>query len=259
MFWGLEELGLLNSYSHAIDDLQRRVPMWLILLAGVIIVPFVEELVFRYGLRFKKGLITIMPSLLVIVAVIYGFYYLPLIGALLLMALLVSALVFYFTKIDIITHLLNHLWTRRYGIVFYLVALIFGLVHITNYTDFNYASAAILLVPVLVAPQFIGGLLIGYMRVKYGFFWGYYLHAGSNAFLFTIGIIFISEIEEKINISKDNYTIKVEEHLRKSSNDSMVKFVKNDSVSIINYSLHDVIHVLLNKDRSAGRQNSILL
>ena len=51
----LEETGLLKPEGHKIEQLMREIPIWLLILLGVIIVPFVEELIFRLWLRLEHN------------------------------------------------------------------------------------------------------------------------------------------------------------------------------------------------------------
>ncbi|CAM1347433.1 CPBP family intramembrane glutamic endopeptidase [Tenacibaculum insulae] len=62
---------------------------------------------------------------------------------------------------------------------FYLFAIAFGLIHITN---FKISTNVILLAPILVAPQTILGGYLGFIRVRFGLQWSILLHASYNAF-----------------------------------------------------------------------------
>lgn len=70
-----------------------------------------------------------------------------------------------------------------YKIAFYTFAIIFGLVHITNYT---LTTNVILLTPFLIAPQTILGGYLGFIRVRFGLHWSILLHACYNAFFMTM-------------------------------------------------------------------------
>ena len=64
--------------------------------------------------------------------------------------------------------------------IFYLVALLFGYIHITN---FELSTTVLLLSPLLVAPQISVGLLLGMVRVKFGLLWSMGMHALYNFIL----------------------------------------------------------------------------
>ena len=70
--------------------------------------------------------------------------------------------------------------------VFYLFAIIFGLVHLSN---FQITPYVILFTPILVAPQIILGGYLGFIRVRFGLQWSILLHACYNAFFMTMGFL----------------------------------------------------------------------
>lgn len=72
---------------------------------------------------------------------------------------------------------------KHFKIAFYIFAVIFGLVHITN---FKTTTNVLLLAPVLVAPQIILGGYLGFIRVRFGLIWSILLHASYNAFFVLI-------------------------------------------------------------------------
>lgn len=68
---------------------------------------------------------------------------------------------------------------KYFKAAFYFFAVIFGLVHITNFTM---TTNVLLLAPILVLPQIVLGCYLGFIRVKFGLGWGMLLHACYNAF-----------------------------------------------------------------------------
>lgn len=73
--------------------------------------------------------------------------------------------------------------------VFYTFAIVFGLIHITN---FNITAQVLLLAPILVLPQTILGTYLGFIRIRFGLGWSILLHASYNGFF--IFISFISDL-----------------------------------------------------------------
>ncbi|WP_394748691.1 CPBP family intramembrane glutamic endopeptidase [Spongiimicrobium salis] len=63
---------------------------------------------------------------------------------------------------------------------FYASAILFGFVHFFN---FEFSLPALLMAPLLVAPQLIMGFFLGYIRVKLGLRWSILLHASHNGIL----------------------------------------------------------------------------
>ncbi|AZJ32128.1 CPBP family intramembrane glutamic endopeptidase [Tenacibaculum mesophilum] len=68
---------------------------------------------------------------------------------------------------------------KTFKISFYVFAILFGLVHLTN---FGITTNVLLLAPILVAPQTILGGYLGFIRVRFGLRWSMLLHACYNAF-----------------------------------------------------------------------------
>src|SRR5690606_4152701 len=101
-----------------------------------------------------------------------------------------------------------------------------------------------------IAPQIWAGLLLGYMRVKHGFFWGFFLHAGHNAFFFGLALLTMGSLDEKLNITNDNYSMTVEERILHDPNATTRYRVGKDSIVFVNRELKDVIEVLLEKERN---------
>ncbi len=66
--------------------------------------------------------------------------------------------------------------------IFYLVALLFGYIHLTN---FELSTTVLILSPLLVAPQISVGLLFGVIRIKFGLSWSMATHALYNLILMT--------------------------------------------------------------------------
>lgn len=62
--------------------------------------------------------------------------------------------------------------THWFYMLFYLSAVIFGVYHFSNYTSLTLSFS----LPFLVTIQIIGGLLFGYVRLHYGFMYGYLTH-----------------------------------------------------------------------------------
>ena len=75
---------------------------------------------------------------------------------------------------------------NAFKIAFYAFALLFGLVHITN---FEITRNVLLLTPILIAPQAILGLYLGFIRVRFGLRWSILLHATYNAFFMGFALL----------------------------------------------------------------------
>lgn len=72
--------------------------------------------------------------------------------------------------------------------LYYLSALLFGLVHASNY---ELTESQNLLIPLIILPQLFLGFILGFVRVRYGFFYCVLLHAVYNGCLSSIAAICI--------------------------------------------------------------------
>ncbi|MEH6790911.1 CPBP family glutamic-type intramembrane protease [Parasphingorhabdus sp.] len=77
-------------------------------------------------------------------------------------------------------------WYRSiFPLVFWGQALLFGLVHVFNYTGANPAT----LLP-FILPQLVGGLIWGYARIRYGWWSNILMHMAYNL-LATSGLLYV--------------------------------------------------------------------
>jgi membrane protease YdiL (CAAX protease family) len=74
----------------------------------------------------------------------------------------------------------------NYLVFYYLSVNIFALVHFTNYRD---VSTLWFMIPLVVLPQYIGGMLFGYVRNKYGLICSIFTHSLHNGVLFGMAMI----------------------------------------------------------------------
>ena len=76
-------------------------------------------------------------------------------------------------------------FARGFPVIFWLVALAFAAIHLTNYTE----GALWVLAP-LVIPQFVVGTLLGYARVQFGLWAAILLHALHNGTAVAVVLLF---------------------------------------------------------------------
>jgi hypothetical protein len=190
---------ILESFNHLLVNLKFILPEpkslfdsdkysnWEIALIGVLVAPPLEELMFRYQLRrvnFFCAFIAI--GAFVLIANLNNHLFVVLFGLTDLICL-----------IFLIRWLNNHqkfkyrIIKATFPIVFYLIALIFGLVHITNFLNFESYGP---IINIWVLPQLFGGLVLGYTRMRYGFYSGILLHAVYNLMGIGISFLFTSKI-----------------------------------------------------------------
>ena len=238
IMYGVEKLGLVDSEKHEITKLINQYPISIIILLLVVIIPFIEELIFRLYLRFKYNYVA--QSILLLSSVTGAQNK---------------------SKLEIF---LKNFWSKNFKAIFYLSAILFGYVHIFN---FEYSTTILLLSPILVAPQFIIGLFLGYLRMKYNLILGYYMHAIHNAIFFIPFIFMIGSSEnhtfktfdyfiktEKLNIKNNDYSIKIEES--KVYTGDRISTARIDSVCFNPTSIKSMIVFLLGKDEMLIESNN---
>lgn len=133
----------------------------MLVLVGVIAVPFVEELFFRFPLKYSRNYL--LQFIIAMVA---------------LFAPAESRSTVYANA--------RKIWTRIFWIFFYLMTGTFAFVHIYNYVD---AKDLMLWSPLLTLTQFITGLIMGYVRVRFGFLWAWMYHGLFNLLFFSLAFV----------------------------------------------------------------------
>lgn len=158
-----------------------------ILIVGLL-APLVEELMFRMPLTLKKASVA-----LAIAAIIYRFtddnivsfdYQNTRDWIRVLACVSIFSIIYKFLP----QRFLDSLRNNHFKYIFYISALFFGLIHILNFATPDYRLWAFY--PFYVMPQISMGLFMGTLRMKYGFFWGWSLHALNNLLPIFIKILF---------------------------------------------------------------------
>ena len=161
---GLEILGLWEDDMHRLQKIFTEMKPELIFFFVVIIAPLFEEIMFRLILKFRSNFLILWPLRLLVFLQINS-------------------------KINLLKTIRN-IWNKFYGWIFYLVSIAFGLLHILN---FEPSLNIYLLAPVLVAPQILIGINLGYLRIRFGLIWSILFHAFYNGILLSIAL-FTDEI-----------------------------------------------------------------
>jgi hypothetical protein len=140
---------------------QRDTPFSLINIIKIsLLLPIIEELIFRLPLRISKINIAISLSIILFVILNKIDIYVAIIFSIVLF-------VFLFLLIKEESNILertDNFFTKYFYIFFYFQAFIFGFFHLTNYVlDFKYFY----LFPLFVINQIFIGVFLGYIRVRY--------------------------------------------------------------------------------------------
>jgi membrane protease YdiL (CAAX protease family) len=153
----LEQIGI-STGEHELEKMFEQYSVILIGITAVLILPFFEEVFFRLPLRYETNyFLKIYQSLT-------GF------GSI--------------EKRQMRRQKLKDKWHKYYPVYFYLSALLFSLVHLSNYSgdDLNIITALV----ITLLPLFYG-MLFGVIRVKISFWAAFLYHAIHNL----VSIIFL--------------------------------------------------------------------
>lgn len=142
---------------------------WLLALVWA---PIVEEIMFRFGMRKPGTLIWLLPAFVVVV--MNGSGWLP--GLFLALSMALVAL----PGMPGVRWRFS--WNRRYRrffpLVFHAATMAFATLHLLNFTSL---ASSWWLLPLLVLPQWLTGLVLGWMRVRAGIGAAIIMHALFNS------------------------------------------------------------------------------
>lgn len=197
------------EHSAVVEFLQK--PWYLVIFFIFLWAPLTEELTFRLGLKFSPYRLSFTIAFLALVFL--NIIFLIFSGLLQLLAdwlfnfTKIAGLIFYFSFVIIIGLALGRLFKKRlntikaakiyrkhFRLIFYFAASLFALVHIFNY--FNLEQIWFLII-LLVVPQFIIALLLGYVRMNYGLVWSMITHLLHNG-LITLPIIIVNFLPDDL-------------------------------------------------------------
>lgn len=165
----LELMGM-DQFENGLADLLKE-NKWIIAIFGILLAPLIEEPIFRLHLDLK------------ITSIWYS------LGLSLLFAM---AIWFPIIFIGYMTFLLIRVKNDNppsLKFVVYFTAAFFGLVHITNFKDFDYGQF-FYYIPFLVAIQFWIGLILSYIRLNHGMSWAILFHGIYNSIFILPAIYF---------------------------------------------------------------------
>jgi membrane protease YdiL (CAAX protease family) len=157
--------------AHRLDP--EHIPV----LMAVLWAPFAEEMLFRYGLRRPLQALWVVPVMTVLVLRGPGDWFAAALASAGLLAVLGWSMRRGRAEAPRWRCGWRREYCRRYGVVFHLAALIFAAVHLHNFV-FNGTAAWML--PLLVLPQWITGLVLGWLRSTRGIGASMALHAIYN-------------------------------------------------------------------------------
>ena len=147
-------------------------------------------------------------------------------------------------------------WPKIFPYLVYLSGILFGFVHISNYT--NSGNLFFALSPLIILTQFIGGFIISFIRVRLNFSYGVLYHALWN-FMVAIAIPIVQDsFTEPFHQQTSAYTITIEEQLFYKKGEG--HYIKIDStatgaihkIDVKQYFLQHMLDTLYTKDKYYG-------
>jgi membrane protease YdiL (CAAX protease family) len=169
----------VDDLTHKISDLESEISTTALFILAVVIAPLMEELVFRFPLRYRRGAIL----LLVLCLSMISFYIFQNIfsakinatisGTIAIMGFILIGSLSSEKGLEKISNFLKN----YYPWIFYLTAMMFAFAHIFNY---DLPDEKWFLTPILVLPQLILGLFLGYVRLRFGIWASILMHAMNN-------------------------------------------------------------------------------
>lgn len=152
-----------------------------ILLSALLIAVTLEEAVFRAILRLTPNRLRNLLALALWIPI--GYYYYRLKGmsnefALLWIMLLWAAVVYglnYYLKRPAVFARIERFWQANFRWIFYSVGVVYGFVKIIDDVG-TLTDAQVLLLPVFLLSGSLNGFYFGYIRMKYGFWYGVAVH-----------------------------------------------------------------------------------
>jgi len=191
--------------DHALSDPIYDNP-WVVISLGVILAPVLEELAFRMVLKFSPFRFSISLSFLCffLISFFLSVFNFQISGVIYLIIIilnfsLVGCVLGFVLKEFVNNQRIINFYRRNFALIFYSSALVFATIHITNYGNFERIW---FILPILVAPQFVGGVLMGFVRMKYGLRWAVFQHMAYNGIFFFLpfSIKYITSREASISV-----------------------------------------------------------
>ncbi len=181
-----------EGYSEddfAITKITQEFPYLLVFFIIVFWAPLSEELAFRLWLRFSPvnwALGLGFLSMFLVTFPVFSFIpenFFSLDSAegfarMVLFTFSISLIVYLLLRIQAIKDFLGHFFEKRFKFFFYSLAIIFAVLHITNY-DVDLREVWYF-APILIFPQLFLSFTISFIRMRYGFSWAVFTHALNN-------------------------------------------------------------------------------
>ncbi len=191
IFGGVLVDSIIDVPQHdRFEEVMEQIGVVGFVVFAVLVGPLLEEIAFRLALRFRLRYVLIGAVAFVlymgqVASTVIGQYSdtAMLFFSVVMLLLLVGFITVCIKK----TAAMAKRWTTYFPLVFYGLSFSFALIHIFNFEEFP--LRVILLAPIITLPQFILGLGMGYLRMRFGFWYGYLFHVLNNGFALSVFLL----------------------------------------------------------------------
>ncbi len=192
MFLLLIITGLIGEWVGVKEPESSIKEEWTYIFALIIVAPLLEELIFRWPLRYAKNR-TIILAVIVFWIICGESYQIESLNKTVFWVVFSVGTVAVIALMNLYKNQIRFFWTSyNFKWIYWSLGLIFGLIHLSNY-DGSYSSFLVY-GPVLCIHQIVMGLLNGYARMRYGFWYGVALHAMNNLI---VSLFLVAELLNK--------------------------------------------------------------
>ncbi len=177
-------ISLLKSYFYDIslidkEDFEKL--NWKTFLSYVLVVPLIEEIIFRAPLLIPKAKIySILISVILIIASLIYIENETLNGISIILIIIIQILYFRSNHLRLI---INNCIEKNYLLLIYLTSISFGLIHMFNYDALNFQTF------ISVIGRVIAGFYFAFIVTKYDLKSSYMLHGINNIIPFLILLV----------------------------------------------------------------------
>lgn len=141
----------------------------------ILFAPVLEEFLFRYGLRKPIEYLVLCPL------IIFIFILHVRLSIIIILGIILFILYIFLKKYIKYNFFRNYI--KYFPYIFHIASILFALLHILN---FSYIEKFPILMPILVLPQWITGMVLGWIRVRCNTYDSILLHALFNSFPFAL-------------------------------------------------------------------------
>ncbi|WP_134089938.1 CPBP family intramembrane glutamic endopeptidase [Olivibacter sp. XZL3] len=202
-------LYMVDKYLMVLRQPLLNMRLWVYLLFAIIVAPLLEELIFRLPLRYHQNWL--------------------------------------WRKIERLFGLEPSVfWKKNYRYILYTCVLLFGVIHLVNYSNSEFFFY--LIAPVIVGSQLFGGLILSYTRLKLGFWWSVVKHGLWNALVILLSLTFFHN-KEVVRITEKDVNLSLHElgYLDKKAQSFKISRLENgliDFLEVSNSSVQQLIDSL---------------